>query len=121
MRKLRQMEMQAGVWTMRVQLMIDRLDIVIIDRQTSVYNAPSQFVDFFFVFDLSLYLLPDIAKVLIDCFIKAIRVDFTCCWNNNIFSNKVFSMELSYIINSYGIDIISDSVRWLTNEMILNY
>ena len=47
------MEMQAGVWTMRVQLMIDRLDIVIIDRQTSVYNAPSQFVDFFFVFDFN--------------------------------------------------------------------
>lgn len=42
MRKLRQMELQAGVWTMRVQMMIDRLDIVIIDRQTSVqYSDPT--------------------------------------------------------------------------------
>ena len=36
MKKLRQMEMQTGIWTMRVQLMIDGRDIVVIDRQTSV-------------------------------------------------------------------------------------
>ena len=36
MKKLRQMEMQTGIWTMRVQLIIDDRDIVVMDRQTSV-------------------------------------------------------------------------------------
>ena len=39
MKKLRQMEMQTGIWTMRVQLMLDQRDIVIIDRQTAVITS----------------------------------------------------------------------------------
>ena len=38
-RKLRQMENSSGIWTMRVQLVIDRKDILIIDKHTMVRGS----------------------------------------------------------------------------------
>ena len=36
MRKLRQMEMTTGVWTMQVTMQVESRDLVIVDRQTEV-------------------------------------------------------------------------------------
>ena len=36
MRKLRQMEMTTGIWTMQVTMQVESRDLVIVDRQTEV-------------------------------------------------------------------------------------
>ena len=97
------MEMQAGVWTMRVQLMIDRLDIVIIDRQTSVYYAPSQFVDFFFVFDFN-------ATLPISFLFQAC----TCTWvllvQFSIFLTSVSSTCSRLFFTAVALQIYNDNI-----------
>ena len=39
MRKLRQMEMTTGVWTMQVTMQVESRDLVIIDRQSEVSES----------------------------------------------------------------------------------
>lgn len=76
---------------------------------------------FFIVLDLSLNILLQRTKILVNGFIEGSRIYLTSSRNNDVVSYVVFGMEFLNLISCNRINIILNSVSGLTDEMILSY